>query len=474
MAKNLFEVLRTFSPAERADFRKFITSPYFNGGRDYRDIYAQAESFLKKNDDGSDFREYLLKQNGKIPYSEQTLKNRISELGKMSREFLICNSMKKESLHRKRVLLEEYRRRGLHSYFEKEIEDVALKVEEGFQFSFSLEYKDILATYMNWLGEAGKDFYPAHEALAKYTMSGYLIYLFQYCIEYEQQKLHNIKPRDNAALHIMKSLDTNVLMETMKKDGYYFRDEILIHFHTFCAFSKKNGDPHYYSAKRLFIKNIKNIEESHRFMIFRMLINYAINRMNDDAGEFAKEVFKLFDYKLRNGLIYDIQTDNFNINSFRDYVFIGLKVRKLKWTEDFIRRYSAYLPGDRKENELALSMAKVYFEKGNMEKALELANKVKAENFIYYIDKSRLRMKIFFESGMHDDGYVEIDRVKKYVSTHPEIPASHQRTIARFLKNYRFILGLTQKPKKDRREAVRRHKEKTTHEWFKKKIKELV
>ena len=209
-------------------------------------------------------------------------------------------------------------------------------------------------------------------------------------------------------------------------------------------------------------------------MLFRIMTNYAINRMNDDAEEFVMEVFRLFDYKLRNGIYFDIQSNNFTLNNFRDYVFIGLKVKKLKWTDDFIKKYSPHLPEGLRKNEMNLSMAKLYFEKGKMERALELVSKVKADNYVYYVDRARLGMKIFYETGMYAEGYDEAGRLKKYMRNHSEIPASHQTTIKRFIKNYIFILGISQKPKKERIKALRLHKEKTTHEWIKEKVEELV
>ena len=474
MAKNLIRILQTFSKEEVRDFRTVLECPYFNKGRDYTVILDGLSEYIleKGKDTESSFENFFMAKEENRSYSKQTLRNRFSELKKLTDEFLVIKNIKNDRVHREKLLLNEYKDRGLHKEFEKRIN--SLKGCEIQKFNFNTDMKDIHFLHAQWLSMTGKNFHNQYLVFTNYLVSCFFLIVFDLYIEHTQQKLHRVKSENNLVDLIARSINLKRLKAGLRRMNFQFSKEVKLHTCLFSTFSEPDNKRNYLTAKKFFFRNINSFSEEYKNSVLKVMTNHCINRMNIGEEEYVAEVFYLFKKKLELGLFDDLKKFTFPLNNFRDYVFIGIKMKDLKWTENFIRKYSHFLPAEQKENELNLSLAKIDFEKGKFEKSLELVNKVNAENYIYYIDKSRLRMKNFFELGMLDEGYEELSKHAQYLKNRPDIPLSHLNTGKQFMNNYKFILKMSGKAKDQRKEMADLDPHTPKKDWFGEKVREMV
>src|SRR5690606_7033272 len=112
------KLLRTFNKSEFTDLGKFISSPFFSKGRDLLSIYNELKSFHPDYDDPRLTREFIF--NRLYPWkkfgdtkSNELMKTLMSEVLKMSKEYLIYIKLRKDENSRKVYTLKQLRERKL-------------------------------------------------------------------------------------------------------------------------------------------------------------------------------------------------------------------------------------------------------------------------------------------------------------------------------------------------------------------------
>ncbi|MCX6161084.1 MAG: hypothetical protein NTV87_07085 [Ignavibacteriae bacterium] len=70
------------------------------------------------------------------------------------------------------------------------------------------------------------------------------------------------------------------------------------------------------------------------------MISRLLDKVNSGKPEFLKELFMLYNIKLKLGLYNELRVIRYPSLAFRDYIIVGLKLKKNKWVENFIKKYS--------------------------------------------------------------------------------------------------------------------------------------
>jgi hypothetical protein len=158
----------------------------------------------------------------------------------------------------------------------------------------------------------------------------------------------------------------------------------------------------------------------------------------------------LYNEKLSQGLFADLQKGIYLSNNFRDYVYIGLAIKKPEWVVDLVNKYYNELPEEFREDEIKLYFAKLDISKNNYEKSLLNLNDIKDTNYLVYMDSSTLKLCCYYELGMYEEAYLELDKLKHYIRNHKEIPKVHYSFNAVFIQIYHKLLKIVTEPHKEK------------------------
>ena len=109
----LILTLKSFSRDEIKSFDKFISSPFFNNGRNYIPFFTELKKFYPDFDNKNLNAEFIYKKlyPGKN-FNKQVMWNYVSQLEKLALEFLIHNSLKQNRSERFFLISEELLKRN--------------------------------------------------------------------------------------------------------------------------------------------------------------------------------------------------------------------------------------------------------------------------------------------------------------------------------------------------------------------------
>jgi hypothetical protein len=448
----LINLLNSFSHNEIKEFKKFISSPVYSGGRNYIPIL---EHLLKNKTKGFEnifARDIYEKLYPGKKFSRQTLKNRFSELYKLGEEFLIFLHLKNKKTEKEKLILAMLIKRNIQSPFES-------RYKKLHQHLIKEKYEDQILHDLSFINELNlehlnskkniKNILEHYFEKSQLRFCMYLIDLFDIGFEFSLQEYDNKIYDSNYVYEYLKLLELDEMMKSFSRSANHFYRVAAMNYFLFKAFVNPDNEENYFLSHRIFTQLSGNLKDNYKIRFTNYLTYFCMRKQNEGIKKFQVELFELYKEKLSQGLFSDLQNPIYLFNNFRDYVYIGLALKKYKWVEDFIYNYSKELPSDFKEDEMKLSYAKLCIAHSQYEKSLINLENIKTANYLLYMDSSILKLCCYFELGKYEEAFLEIDKLKHYLRNHNEIPHVHKQPSINFIKVYQKLLNTNLNPGKN-------------------------
>ncbi|HMS33794.1 MAG TPA: hypothetical protein PKC91_06885 [Ignavibacteria bacterium] len=452
----LILLINSFSKEEIELFRKFISSPFFTKGRNYipfLDNVIKLKSFRNNTKNSIKYKKEKLPaaDSGKN-FSEQTLRNRYSELYKLGEEFLINLGLSEKKAEKDKILLGKLLERKLYIPYSIRYKETFKQLHiEKFEKKKFQNLTSLAEMNSHFLHDKNKidQIYTEFYESSNIKLCLNLIDFFETGYEFAQQEFDSRKFEPNYVLNFLKDLNAEEMMKSFSRSSNVIFKVTAMNYFLYKAFENENEVTYYTKAHKIFKRLFGELKDSYKVKIFNHMINFCIRKLNLGFKEFRNDLFELYNEKLEQKLISDLKSTAYLFNYFREYVYIGLSLYKYEWVEKFIEKYSDELPEEMREDETSLSYAKLNLAKGKFERSLKYLENIKPTYYLLYIDSSLIRLCNHYELENYEEAYFELDRLKHYLRNHKEIPAVHRITIANFVKTYQKLLKYVTNPAND-------------------------
>lgn len=192
------------------------------------------------------------------------------------------------------------------------------------------------------------------------------------------------------------------IIELTKTDNYISYPYLRFYAKLFQLVDVGNEEM-YFEVKEMFIQSMDTFAKEDKNFVFRHLINYVINEVSKGNIKLKKENLEL--YKL--GLVYSIIIDDGIISDkiFTTIVALSVSFQEFDWTENFIKKYSNYLPPLSKEDALTISKGYLFFYKKDFLKTIDLLLSFQFALSIDSIRAKGLLIRSYFELYLIDSSY---------------------------------------------------------------------
>ena len=477
----LINLLNSFSNNEIKEFKKFISSPVYSGGRNYAPVLDHLLRNKTKGVEKIFARDIYEKLYPGKKFSRQTLKNRFSELYKLGEEFLVFLNLKNNKSDKEKIILSMLIERNILGPFERKYKKLHQKLEsEKYEYKVYRDLSFINELQLEYL-KSKKNIQNLLDHFFDKSQMNFcfdLINLFETGFEFSLQEYDNKLYDSNYVFEYLKNLDLEDMMKSFSSSESLIYRVAAMNYFLFKAFDNVDNEEYYFLSHKIFTQISGDLNDKYKISFFNFLTYFCMRKQNIGIKEFRDELFELYKEKLSQGLFSDLQNPIYLHNNFRDYVFIGLALKKYKWVEDFIRNYSKELPENFREDEVKLSYAKLYIANGNYEKSMLNLENIKTANYLLYLDSSILKLCCYYQMEHFEEAFLEIDKVRHYIRNHNEIPKVHKEPNLNFVRIYQSLLKIYSSP--DKTEIGFLEKEVCSiqsvikKEWLLEKISELI
>lgn len=476
----IYRIISTFSEKEKKDFERFARSPYYSKSREYSPILKELYSISKKDNLNKEtaYKDFFTKVYPEKRYSNKTLRNRLNELTTLSKKFIMEKTLASDAELSKNILLKGLRNKKLTDIF---VSEYTKNSEEHNKFDYKSLIKSETSLIYIYVLLENQNFGKALTEYSKYT--DYMITMmmekyFAIMLEYESQKQYGMKIQNNISDDLMQNFKPEGFINMLERrnNGSYL--SILLYYYMYRSFKDMEDVNVYNKFTELFFRNIEVLSYEQKKDFFGYMISRFFNLINSGKQEHLKDVFKLYNIKLKLGIFSELKEIRYPSAAFRDYVVVGLRLKKYIWVENFISKYSCELPEEIRWLEESMAYARLSMFRKEYDKVIEIINKLKSANSLYILDASRMKLRAYYEMSQFEEAYMEIDRVRHYIKNNTsKIPMAVRKYSNFFLDVYGKLLKLKLSP--DKREieyfykTVKENPSLVAKEWVIDKIKEM-
>lgn len=429
----IIKLLKSLNQYEFRQFRDYVYSPAFNKKEIVTRLFDELKNHYPKYESDELSNEILFRNI--LPgekYNYFKLKNAISDLFILGKDFLSFLRFKKDDRLKEIFLLAELRQRELDSLFEQTQKTAAQKLE-------SSKVKD--------------ENYVYHKLELKLEELSYLVVQAPNKYLHYKQEIFDIL-LTYSIIRIFKSY--NVMMHEEKQNNYkyekYLFDEIMsfvekkifdnptlnVYYHII-SLERDRNDRNFHKLKEAGAKYNDELNEYDEYMVFLHLTGYCTNEFNINCRtDLMQEHFEII--KNKNNKLYTTIGKLF-YPDFINEVKIALRVNELDWAEKYIEKNKSNLTGD-EEGAVNFSNGLLNLKRGNHDKALELLAKTNFPNFILKLQVKILQLQIFYEKGYYDQAISAIDTFRHYLKRETTIKENFKKTFYEFVNILNNLIKL--------------------------------
>lgn len=435
----LINVLRTFSKSEMKEFEKFISSPFFNKGRNYIPFLNELKKFYPKFDNEKMTRELIFSRiyPGK-KYNKQIIWNMNSALLNMAEEYLIFHSLKENSFVRNQSLAEEYYYRKLSNYFLKVVNEMENKIDrEGIDdnyFIFKTQIERLRKAY-NFL-EDTQHLIPKHVVKkGEYTILNFLTAISGVISDMEiNLQMFNARFDFNLSYNFIQNLNLEEIVKYAKTKNYRYAWFMEMCYFSILIITEKDSLVYYTELKRLLMENFNKLTLSDKNVWLTVLANYCSGKSGEDEIYFGRELFEINKISIKEDLL--MEGRYFFKIKFTQILRNAILINENQWARNFIEKFVPKLKPSYQKSMRALGNAFLNFNLGNYEAVLENLKNVR---FIDNRDKlhvKNLYLRTYYELDEIETVILLIDSTKHFISNNAAITETSKTS---FIKSLNYL-----------------------------------
>lgn len=477
----LVKILRTFSKHEMKEFEKFISSPFFNGGRNYIPFFNQLKKFYPEFDSEKLTPEYIYSQMypGK-EFNKQIIWNMTSSMVNLAEEFLMLVSLKKNKYIRDYHTAEEFWERKLTSYYYKKLTDMESTLDKMGLDDNYFRYKTQL--------EKGKISYyfledTQHLVYDHIVKEGdFTILAFMRDISdvigslYTSSSNFNTKFDENLSYTFIRNLDMEKIVAYSNECKFKYAWAIEMYYKLIMMEFEPDNTEHFFRLQKLFEQNFDVFQYGEKYTWTTVLSNYCITQVNLGSEYFRQIAFELDKFRLKEGLLY--QGKYMSKILFVRIVGNAANLNEIDWGKRFIEEYIHTLNPAYQKPMKALSYATIYFMMKEYNHVIENLSKVKFNDILDKLYVRNFYLRTYYELGETEILLNYIDSTRHFLNKNESLGREIRDNYVRFI-NYLNKMALLRNSRDDFEvnklaKAIQEDMSSPSIEWLLKKVNEIM
>jgi hypothetical protein len=432
----LIEIIKSLDRKEIREVRKWLQSPFHNQRQDVVDLFEYLHKFLAKAESIPEKEgAWAALFPGRV-YDDAFMRQIMYFLLKAVEEYLVFVDSASSKIKSNVALARIYRQRNLTKAYKQayrlgkeNLEEQPLRNAFYFQNLFMLEHEEY--EYLLSISQSGgpvnlqetsdaleKWFFVTKLQLANYMLAHRRVY---------QKIVYDIGLLPETLLYIKGN---NLL-----KDA-----SIAIYYYIYMALTEPNNDEYFDELEKLIHQKELYFTHSELRTLYVAALNYCVPKINQGRLDFSRRAFELY----RKGLEKEILLENNLVSryTFINAVSAAIRINEFEWAEKFIYDFQHYLEEKQKNDVVNFNLSRVYFEKGDYNKAQELLTQFDyAEVHLNIIAKTML-LKIYYEQDEYDAFESLVDSLRIYLQRKEALDAARKNSYKNMLSLMKKLLHL--------------------------------
>ena len=430
----IITLLRTFSPQEHKDFRKFTRSPYFNTNENvarlYEYLFKYAPDFDSSRLERKTVFTYLFPDE---PYKEIKIQQFASLLVNLIEQFWVHQQFKEPNPEATLRLANTYRQKQLLLYWEKTLLEMdTLPYTDAQQQAF-YHLQQQIQRHETIEAQEKREQEPHLQAVLG-SLNDY--FLINY-LKYGCKALNYLRFNPQQTYKMPLAEPVIAFATQIANDA---TPAIQIYLYIWNSLKHPDEEAHFEQLKKLLLQHHRQFTRTEAEEMFVYAHNYCIGKLNKGEQRYLRELFNLYRFEMEQGIISNAETLSSSV--YRNIITIAQLLGELSWMEQFINNFRQSVD----EDTYIFNLARLRFLQKRYTQTVELLQN-KQDRFGDVL--MLLAAKALLLKSLYELFTLDTDGVNNYDDALENFIASFiallQRRKKELLHHYVYYLNLTQK-----------------------------
>lgn len=400
---SLQALIRSFSPIEKREARKFLRSPFFNQRQDVLLLFE----FLSENPEAAKEAAWEVVSGKNTSLDAQKLRLIMSYLHGLLEQFLAVQNALSDEWGMQVHLASAYRRRNMPAAFHrvrknahKQLDAQPLRNAAYYERRFLLDWEAHQIDYVQNPTDVGLLRDASRSADAAFLSKKLQIV----CLLAAHQTVY-------------KTDNTEITEEewVVRAEQSTFAAEaaIAVYLHCYRMLREPANETHFQGFKMLLLHEGERFSAEEQHGLYILAINYCVRRLNAGDVRYYPEALELYKVALsKNHLLEDGALSRF---TYHNIVAAAIHVGALDWARWFINEYRNRLERRYRESAFSFNLARLAYAERNHGHVLELLQKANYRDPLLNLAAKTLLMKTYFDLQEYDTLQSLLDAMRNYV-----------------------------------------------------------
>lgn len=429
----LFEVFNTFQKKEIHGLRKFVRSPFFNQRAHVMVLFDYLVHCKFEKKQAPMRQEAYEKLFPDTVYDDHRLRLSMSLLVKVFEKYLVWQQVSQSKSGTKIQLARAYRERNLSRHFTTSIAELKqiqnkqiLRNADYYQHQFELFQEEYL-----FLSEQSRmDDLNLQQVQENLDIAYITSKLRQSCFSISHQNISRREYDFGLLTSILSYIEQSDLLAIPAISVYYYCYNALINPKNYTYFEQ---------FKKLIFEHQSKFPKGEIRDLFLLAANYCIRQLNQGEKRFAREGLSIYKEGLKNEVLF--LNGSLSRFTYRNIVAKAIVSKDFNWAESFIQKHTEKLAEKYRESTYCFNLAWLEYERGNLDKALELLHQTHFADLLLNLSAKTIAMKIYYQLEAFELLYSHLEAMKKFINR-KELIAYHKNNYINTIKFTKKLLEL--------------------------------
>ena len=431
--------LESLTVYELNRFGKFINSPYFNINNSLTSLFQVLDKNIRADKTTELSKSTVWKSlYSNTSFDDVRFRKLCSDLLKLIEKFLSQEQFDNNSLHRANYLLKAVSSKSLEKLYSSSISTAR---------RLSKQQLEKTASYYYYQYQIEKNLFSLtseFEKKAKVKSDTSIINISDiahnldifYLAEKIKYQCSLLEYRNVVTIENDKILFIEDILKQIQNMDFESIPPIAIYYQIYLTLTEPKIETHFQKLKELIDEYLSIFPFDEAKGIYESAINFCVKRINTGDQNYLNELFELYQYGLEHNIM--LIRNEISPTSFRNICFIGVRLNKYDWTENFIHSYSAQLNSKYRKNAVTFNLARLNIYKKDYNKVIEYLREVTFDDVVYELSSRAIQVVAYYELD-------EIDALSAYLSSFKTFLRRNKKIPDRRKNNYKRMIEFTQK-----------------------------
>lgn len=463
----LVEILRSLNRKEMRDMHKWLQSPSHNQRQDVIRLFDYLSKHLAQEDE-----EYLEKERAwraifaGQPYNDAFMRQVMYFLLKAIEEYLVFTYYTSDGIRYQLALSRIYRRRkldkayrqahrlGLENLQKQPLRNDFYLLNKFFLEQIEYEYQ------MNISQNGPVNLQETADALERWFLEERLR------ISKDMLAHHRIYQKINYNHGLLDEI-----LAYAEKKNMLEEPAIAVYYYAYKALTTPNEEHYFTELEHRIHSQTDFFNRSEVRTLYLAALNYCAAKVNQGNFDYCRRALKFYHIGLEKGVL--LENNIITSYTFANAVAFAIKIGEFDWAEQFVEKFQQHLEEKQRKGTVNFSLARLYFEKGDYNKAQLFLIAFEYDDMLQNIVAKTMLLKIYYEQDELDAFESLLESLRIYLQRKEALDPTRKAAYKNMISLMKKMLHLNVFSKAQRekfRELVLQTNPLAEREWLLKQV----